>query len=158
MAQEKSSRRIAENRKAYHDYHIEEKMEAGLELQGTEVKSLRQGRVNLSDSYAAVQNGELWLIGMHISPYEQGNRFNHDPLRNRRLLMHKREIMRLNGLVMQQGLTLVPTRLYFKSGRVKVEICLARGKKSFDKRYTEAKKQANREIERRIKDRGRNDA
>lgn len=157
MAQEKSSRRIAENRKAYHDYHILEKMEAGLELQGTEVKSLRQGRVNLSDSYAAVQNGELWLIGMHISLYEQGNRFNHDPLRNRRLLMHKREIMRLNGLVMQQGLTLVPTRLYFSRGRVKVEISLARGKKSFDKRYSEAKKQADRAIERRIKERGRGD-
>ncbi|MDD4141023.1 MAG: SsrA-binding protein SmpB [Eubacteriales bacterium] len=157
MVQQKSSRQIAENRKAYHDYYIEERMEAGLELKGTEVKSLRQGRVNLSDSYAAVRDGELWLVGMHISPYEQGNRFNHDPLRDRRLLMHKREILRLFGLVRQQGLTLVPTKLYFKFGKVKLELGLARGKKSFDKRDSEAKKQADRAIERRLKDRGRDD-
>jgi len=142
---------IVENRKAYHDYYIEERMEAGIELAGTEVKSLRQGRVNLNDCYAAISNGELWLHNMHISPYEQGNRFNKDPLRDRRLLMHKREILRLFGIVRQAGLTLVPTRLYFKNGRVKVEISLARGKKNYDKRDSEAKKQANRDIERRLK-------
>ncbi|NLM78994.1 MAG: SsrA-binding protein SmpB [Ruminococcaceae bacterium] len=155
MAQEKRSNQIAQNRKAYHDYHIDEKMEAGMELVGTEVKSMRQGQVNLSDSYATIRDGELWLVGMHVSPYEQGNRFNHDPLRDRRLLMHKREIMRLYGLIKQQGRTLVPTRLYFSRGRVKVEIGLARGKKSFDKRESEAKKQADRAIERRLKDQGR---
>lgn len=155
MAQEKRSNQIAQNRKAYHDYHIDEKMEAGMELVGTEVKSMRQGQVNLSDSYATIRDGELWLVGMHVSPYEQGNRFNHDPLRDSRLLMHKREIMRLYGLIKQQGRTLVPTRLYFSRGRVKVEIGLARGKKSFDKRESEAKKQADRAIERRLKDQGR---
>ncbi len=155
MAQEKRSNQIAQNRKAYHDYHIDEKMEAGMELVGTEVKSMRQGQVNLSDSYATIRDGELWLVGLHVSPYEQGNRFNHDPLRDRRLLMHKREIMRLYGLIKQQGRTLVPTRLYFSRGRVKVEIGLARGKKSFDKRESEAKKQADRAIERRLKDQGR---
>ncbi len=155
MDNEKGSKLIAENRKAYHDYHIIERMEAGLELSGTEVKSLRQGRVNLNDSYAAVSNGELWLYNLHISPYEQGNRFNKDPLRTRRLLMHKREILRLFGLVRQEGLTLVPTRLYFKRGRVKVEISLAKGKKDYDKRESSAKKEAEREIDRRLKDRGR---
>jgi SsrA-binding protein len=148
---------IVENRKAYHEYHILERMEAGIELTGTEVKSLRQGRVNLGDSYAAVVNGELWLYAMHISPYEQGNRFNQDPLRTRRLLMHKREILRIFGQVRQEGLTLVPTKLYFKNGRVKVEISLAKGKKSFDKREDEARKHASREIDRRLKDRGRHD-
>ncbi|MDD2534827.1 MAG: SsrA-binding protein SmpB [Eubacteriales bacterium] len=146
---------IVENRKAYHEYHILEKFEAGIELSGTEVKSLRQGRVNLGDSYAQIMNGELFLIAMHISPYEQGNRFNKDPLRTRRLLMHKREILRLFGQVRTEGLTLVPTKLYFKHGRVKVEISLAKGKKNYDKREDDAKKQANREIDRRLKDRGR---
>lgn len=155
MTSEKGSKLIAENRKAYHDYHIIERMEAGIELAGTEVKSIRQGRVNLNDSYAAIMAGELWLYSMHISPYEQGNRFNKDPLRTRRLLMHKREIMRLYGLVRQEGLTLIPTRLYFKRGRVKVEISLARGKRNFDKRDAESKKEAQREIDRRLKDRGR---
>ncbi len=155
MAKDENSKLIAENRKAYHEYYIEERMEAGIELAGTEVKSIRQGRVNLNDSYAAISNGELWLYNMHISPYEQGNRFNKDPLRTRKLLMHKREILRLFGIVRQEGLTLVPTRLYFKSGRVKVEISLARGKKNYDKRDSEAKKQASREIEKRLKDRGR---
>lgn len=157
MAREKNSRIIAENRKAYHDYYIEEKMEAGLELKGTEVKSLRQGRANLSDSYATVKDGELWLIGLHISPYERGNRFNHDPLRDRKLLMHKREIQRLYGEIRQEGKTLIPTRLYFSRGRVKVELALARGKKNYDKRQSEAKKQAERAIERRLKDQVRND-
>jgi SsrA-binding protein len=155
VATDKDIKLIAENRKAYHDYYIEERMEAGIELTGTEVKSIRQGRVNLGDSYASITNGELWLYSMHISPYEQGNRFNPDPLRTRRLLMHKREILRLFGIVRQEGLTLIPTRLYFKNGRVKVEVSLARGKKNFDKRDSEAKKQASREIERRLKDHGR---
>lgn len=155
MVLEKANRLIAENRKAYHDYHIEERLEAGIELAGTEVKSIRQRRVNISDSYATVRSGELWLIGMHVSPYEQGNRHNKDPLRERKLLMHKREIMRLFGLIRQQGLTLVPTRIYFKRGKVKVEISLARGKKNFDKRDSEAKKRADREIERKLKDQGR---
>ncbi|MGI6334163.1 MAG: SsrA-binding protein SmpB [Saccharofermentanales bacterium] len=155
MATEKGNKLIAENRKAYHDYYIEERMEAGIELFGTEVKSIRQGKVNLNDSYAAISGGELWLYNMHISPYEQGNRYNHDPMRQRRLLMHKREILRLFGIVRQEGLTLIPTKLYFKRGRVKVEISLARGKKNYDKRESLAKKQADREIERRLKDRSR---
>ena len=144
---------IVENRKAYHDYHILERLEAGIELTGTEVKSLRQGRVNMGDSYAAVVNGELWLYAMHISPYEQGNRFNKDPMRTRRLLMHKNEILRLYGQTRTEGLTLVPTKLYFKHGRVKVEIGLAKGKKNFDKRDDEARKQASREIDRHLKNR-----
>ncbi len=155
MVQQKSSKLIAENRKAYHEYFIEERMEAGLELTGTEVKSIRQGKVNLNDSYAAIEAGELWLHNMHISPYEQGNRYNQDPMRNRRLLMHKREILRLFGIIRQEGMTLIPTRLYFKEGRVKVEISLAKGKKNYDKRDSESKKQAAREIEKRIKERGR---
>ena len=110
MATEKGNKLIAENRKAYHDYHIEERMEAGIELFGTEVKSIRQGKVNLSDSYAAISGGELWLHNMHISPYEQGNRYNHDPMRQRRLLMHKHEILRLFSVVREKGLTLVPTK------------------------------------------------
>ncbi len=147
-----SSAQIARNRKAYHDYFILETLEAGLALTGTEVKSIRQGGVNLRDSYAAVRNGELWLIGLHISPYEQGNRFNHEPMRDRRLLVHKREIHRLGGVVQREGLTLVPTRLYFKRGLVKVEIGVARGKKKHDKRQTEAKRQADLAIRRRLKE------
>lgn len=136
--------RIAENRKARHDYHIEETMEAGIALQGTEVKSLRLGRVNLRDSYARVENGEVFLYGMHISPYEQGNRFNHDPLRVRKLLLHKREIRRLIGKTREEGYTLVPTRLYFKNGKAKVELALAKGKKLYDKREAIAKRDAER--------------
>ncbi|MDD3867939.1 MAG: SsrA-binding protein SmpB [Clostridia bacterium] len=151
MADRKTGSLIAENRKAYHDYFIEERFEAGIELAGTEVKSIRQRQVNLADSYAVIKDGELWLQAMHISPYEQGNRFNRDPMRSRRLLMHKREIMRLHGVTRQKGLTLVPTKLYFKNGRVKVEISLARGKKNYDKRDTEARRQADRAIERRLK-------
>lgn len=157
MAKNSKGGNIARNRKAYHDYHITETMEAGIELVGTEVKSLRQGQVNLRDSYATVQDGELWLIGLHISPYEQGNRFNHDPIRNRRLLMHKRQINRLNGLVMQQGMTLVPTSLYFKNGLVKVEIALARGKRNFDKRASLAERESDRAIQRRLKESSRYD-
>ncbi len=142
---------IHENRKAYHEYFILEKLEAGIELSGTEVKSIRQGRVNLGDSYVAVEAGELWLYGMHVSPYEQGNRFNKDPLRTRRLLAHKQEIIRLHGRVRQDGLTIVPTRLYFHDGKVKVEIALAKGKKSYDKRDTEAKRESDRDIAQRLK-------
>ncbi|HHW72040.1 MAG TPA: SsrA-binding protein SmpB [Firmicutes bacterium] len=135
---------ISENRKARHDYFIEETLEAGIVLQGTEVKSIRLGRVNLKDSYARVENGEVFLFGMHISPYEQGNRFNHDPLRPRKLLLHKRQIRRLLGKTREEGYTLVPTRLYFSQGRCKVELALARGKKLYDKRDSYAKRDAER--------------
>jgi len=148
---------VIENRKAFHDYHIEERFEAGIELTGTEVKSIRRGRANLGDSYAAVDQGELFLYNMHISPYEQGNRFNPDPIRTRRLLMHKHEILRLYGVVRQEGLTLVPTKLYFKRGRVKIEIGLARGKKNYDKRNSEAERQSRRDIDRRLKSSNRQD-
>lgn len=155
MVKDNNTKLIAENRKAYHEYFIEDRMEAGIELAGTEVKSIRLGQINMGDSYAAIMNGELWLYSLHISPYEQGNRFNKDPLRTRRLLMHKREIMKLFGIVRQEGLTLVPTKVYFKNGRVKIEIGLARGKKNYDKRDADSKKQATREIEKRLKDRSR---
>ncbi len=141
-------RLIAQNKKAYHDYRIEETLEAGIALTGTEVKSLRAGRVNLRDSYAAVENGELFLIGVHISPYEQGNIFNHDPLRKRKLLVHARELRRLYGKVRLAGYTLVPTKMYFKNGLAKVELGLAKGKTTYDKRQTLAKKEAEREMER----------
>jgi len=144
---------IAENRKARHDYTIEETFETGIVLTGTEVKSMRGGRVNLKDSYAAVEHGELFLYGMHISPYEQGNIFNVDPLRERKLLMHKKEIMRLLGKTKELGLTLVPLKVYFKRDKIKVELALARGKKLYDKREAEAARAAKREIDRAIKDR-----
>jgi SsrA-binding protein len=146
---------IAQNKKAYHDYHIEETLEAGIVLTGTEVKSLRVGKANMRDSYAAVENGELWLIGVHISPYEQGNIFNHDPLRKRKLLVHANEIRRLYGKVRVAGFTLVPTKLYFKEGRAKVEVALAKGKTTYDKRETLAKKEAQRDMERAFHSRGR---
>jgi SsrA-binding protein len=139
---------IAENRKARHDYFIEETYEAGIALTGTEVKSLRAGKVNLKDCYAQVINGEMFVEQMHISPYEQGNRFNVDPLRPRKLLMHKREILRLYGQVKQEGLTLVPLKLYFSKGKVKAEIALCKGKKLYDKRDAEAAKDAKREMAR----------
>ena len=151
MAIKKGIKIIAENRKAYHDYFIEERFEAGVALSGTEVKSLRAGRVNLKDSYVQVKDGEMWLIGVHISPYDHGNRFNLDPERNRKLLMHKREIIRLNSTVKQDGLTLVPTKCYFKDSKVKFEVGLARGKKDYDKRDVMAKKEAARDIDRAIK-------
>jgi SsrA-binding protein len=135
---------ISENRRARHDYFIEDTMEVGIVLQGTEVKSLRLGKVNLRDSFARVENGEIYLHGMHISPYEQGNRFNHDPTRPRKLLLHKREIRRLIGKTKEDGYTLVPTRLYFLRGKCKVELALAKGKKLYDKRDTEAKRDATR--------------
>jgi len=145
------SKVITENRKARHDYFIEETYEAGIALKGTEVKSLRAGKVNLKDSYAQVENGEMYIFNMHISPYEQGNRFNVDPVRPRKLLLHKSEINRLYGKVKQQGLTLVPLKLYFKRGRVKVELALARGKKLYDKREAMAERDARRDVERAMR-------
>lgn len=139
-----SFKQIADNRKARHDFHIEETFEAGIALQGTEVKSLRLGRVNLRDSFARVEKGEVFLHGLHISPYEQGNRFNHDPLRVRKLLLHKREIRRLIGKTREEGYTLVPLKLYFKNGKCKVELALAKGKKLYDKRDSIAKRDAER--------------
>lgn len=148
MAIKKGTKQIAANRKAYHDYFIDDKYEAGISLVGTEVKSLRAGQVNLKDSYCSIKNGEIFANGIHISPYEKGNIFNRDPRRSRKLLMHKREILKLFSLVSQKGYTLVPLSLYFKDSRVKVEIGLCRGKKLYDKRDAEAEKQANRDSER----------
>lgn len=153
--EKKALRTIAQNKKAFHDYFVEESMEAGIELTGTEVKSLRQGRVNLKDSWCSVVNGELLLNGVHISPYEQGNIFNRDPIRVRRLLMHRREIMRLFGLVKQDGYSLIPLSLYFKGSRVKVQVGLCKGKKNYDKRADMAERAAKRDMERAIKERNR---
>ena len=152
MAENKQSQKtIAENRKARHDYFVIEVYEAGVELFGTEVKSLRRGTVNLKDSYCEVDRGELFALGIHISPYEQGNIFNKDPLRPKKLLMHKKEIMKLAGLVSRDGYTLVPLSLYFKGSRVKLALGLCKGKKLYDKREDIAKKDANRDIERHMK-------
>lgn len=142
---------VTENRKARHDYFIEETYETGIVLKGTEVKSLRAGKANLKDSYAQVENGEMFLFNMHISPYEQGNIFNVDPVRPRKLLLHRSEINRLYGKVKQQGLTLVPLKVYLKRGRMKVELALAKGKKIYDKRDALAEKDARRDIERSLK-------
>ncbi len=139
---------IAQNKKARHDYFIMSKYEAGIALTGTEVKSIREGKVNLKDSYAHLENGELWLIGTHISTYSQGNINNHDPLRKRKLLMHAREIDRLKRNIEEKGLTLVPLSLYFNGGRVKVELGLARGKHQYDKRQDNAERDAKRDIDR----------
>lgn len=155
MAEKLATKTIAQNKKAFHDYFVEESMEVGIELAGTEVKSLRQGRANLKDAWCSVVNGELLLNGMHISPYEQGNIFNKDPLRVRRLLMHKREIMRLFGLVKQDGYSLIPLSLYFKGSMVKVQVGLCKGKKLYDKRQDLAAKAAKRDIERAMKDKNR---
>lgn len=144
---------VAKNSKAYHDYFVEEKLEAGIELFGTEVKSIRQGNINLRDAYCIVKDGELFVHGMHISPYEKGNIFNRDPRRIRRLLMHKREILRLFGRVKQDGYALVPLSVYLNNARVKVEIGLCKGKKQYDKREDEARKDAKREIDRTLKER-----
>ena len=143
---------VAQNKKAYHDYFVDEKYEAGIALFGTEVKSIRQGAVNLKDCYCSLKGGELFVVGMHISPYEKGNIFNREPLRDRKLLMHKREIMKLGGLVAQKGYTLIPLSLYFSGKNVKVELGLCRGKKLYDKRDALAEKQADREMDRRMKD------
>ncbi|MEE0677506.1 MAG: SsrA-binding protein SmpB [[Clostridium] leptum] len=146
---------IAQNKKAFHDYFLEESFEAGIELCGTEVKSIRQGRVNLKDSWCSIVDGEMLVNGMHISPYEQGNIFNKDPMRVRRLLMHKREIMRLFGLVKQDGYSLIPVSLYFKGSRVKVQVGLCKGKKLYDKRSDLAARAAKRDIQRAMKERNR---
>ena len=148
-----SIKTMASNRKAFHDYFILERFEAGISLSGTEVKSIRQGTLNLRDSFCNVKDGEIFVIGMHISPYEKGNIFYRDPDRERRLLMHKREIMRLYGKVKQEGLTIVPLSVYFKGPRVKLEIGLAKGKKLYDKRESQAKRDAAREIDRAMKSR-----
>jgi SsrA-binding protein len=145
---------ISSNRKASHDFHLLERFEAGIALVGTEVKSLRQKAANLQDAYGAVEGDEVFLYNCHIAPYEQGNRFNHESRRKRRLLLHRREIEKLKGRVLEKGLTLIPTRLYFKSGRVKVEIALARGKRLYDKRVAIAKRDADRELERAMRGRG----
>lgn len=146
---------IANNRKARHEYFVEEVFEAGISLTGTEVKSLRLGRANLQDSYAVINNGEVFIHGMHISPYDQGNRFNHDPMRTRKLLLNRYEINKLIGLTQKKGFTLIPLSLYFKRGLVKVELAVCRGKKLYDKRQDIARRDAAREIERRMKDSSR---
>lgn len=148
MPKGKGIKPIAQNRKARHDYFIEDTYECGIELLGTEVKSIRGGKVNLKDAYAKVRNGEVFVVGMHVSPYEQGNIFNKDPFRDRRLLLHKAEIRKLNAVTMQDGLALVPLSLYFKDGRVKVELAVAKGKKLYDKRHTIAERDAKRSAER----------
>ena len=142
---------IAQNKKAYHDYFVLEKLEAGIELFGTEVKSIRQGKINLKDSWCFVKDGEMFVNGMHISPYEQGNIFNRDPLRTKRLLLHKKEIRRFYAQVKQEGLAIVPLSVYFLKGRAKVEIGLCKGKKLYDKREVAAKKDAQRAIERNLR-------
>ena len=155
MARSNGERLIVENRRARHDYHLIERVEAGLVLTGTEVKSLRDGRASLQQAYADVRGGELWLVGAHISVYDQGNLANHDPDRDRKLLLHKKELASLAGKVAQRGLTLVPTKLYFKDGRVKIELALARGKDVRDKRRTVQDRDAKRQIERELKSRRR---
>ncbi len=155
MAERASTKTISQNKKAYHDYFVQESLEAGIELCGTEVKSLRRGRVNLKDAWCAVVQGELFINGMHISPYEQGNIFNKDPLRVRRLLAHKKEIQRLYGLVKQEGYALIPLSLYFKNSKVKVQVGLCKGKKLYDKRQDLAEKAAKRDIARAIKEKNR---
>ncbi len=155
MAEKKkdTQKTIAQNKKAYHDYFVEEKYEAGIALAGTEVKSLRAGNVNLKDSYCSFEGGEIFAVGMHISPYTEGNIFNTDPMRDKKLLMHRREIMKLQGLVQQKGYTIVPLSLYFSGSHVKVELGLCRGKKLYDKRESDAKRSAERDIDRHLKDR-----
>ena len=153
MAGKEPIKIVAKNNKAYHDYFIEEKFEAGIELAGTEVKSIRQGNVNLKDSFCIIKDGQLSVLGMHISPYEKGNIFNKDPRRTRRLLMHKREILRLFGKIKQDGYSLIPLTVYFKNSRVKLELGLAKGKKLYDKRDSAAARDAKREIDRTMKSR-----
>ena len=153
MPKQTGTKQIASNRKAFHDYFVLDRFEAGIELAGTEVKSIRAGNVNLKDAFCTVKNGELFVRGMHVSPYEQGNIFNRDPVRPRRLLMHKREITKLYARVMQEGVALIPLSLYFKDSRVKVELGLCKGKKLYDKRNDDAKREAARDIERTLKER-----
>ncbi len=150
-----NTKTIAQNKKAYHDYFVEETYEAGIELFGTEVKSIRLGQVNLKDSWCDIDNGEMFIKGMHVSPYEKGNIFNRDPMRAKKLLLHKKEILKLFGLVKVQGYTLIPLALYFKGSRVKASIGLCRGKKLYDKRADMAKKAAARDIDRAMKERSK---
>ena len=153
MPKQQGIKQAAANRKAFHDYFVLDRYEAGIELFGTEVKSIRAGTLNLKDAYCTVKNGELFVRGMHISPYEKGNIFNRDPDRARRLLMHKKEILKLNARVMQEGIALIPLSVYFKDSRVKVEVGLCKGKKLYDKRESDAKRQADRDIDRQLKNR-----
>ena len=153
MPKQEGIKQAAANRKAYHDYFVLDRYEAGIELFGTEVKSVRAGTLNLKDAFCTVKNGEIFVRGMHISPYEKGNIFNRDPDRPRRLLMHKREILKLGGKVAQEGLALIPLSVYFRDGRVKVEVGLCKGKKLYDKRDADAKRQADRDIDRHMKNR-----
>ena len=146
---------VATNREAHHNYHIIETHECGIALTGTEVKSIKEGRCNLKDSYGLIRNGEAWLLNAHISPYSHGHRDNHDPTRTRKLLLHRREIDRLAGKAQEKGLTLVPTRMYLKKGRVKIELAVAKGKKLFDKRETERRREADREARAMMKERSR---
>ena len=152
-AKEQTRKTIAQNKKAFHDYFVDERFEAGIALYGTEVKSVRAGAVNLKDAFCKIYNGELFVLGMHISPYEQGNIFNRDPMREKKLLMHKREIMKLLGKVNADGYALIPLSLYFSGSHIKVELGLCRGKKLYDKRESDAKRQAKREMERTFKER-----
>ena len=154
MAEQKKTQKIiAQNKKAWHDYFVDEKYEAGVVLSGTEIKSVRAGKVNLKDSYCSFEDGEIFAVGVHISPYEQGNRYNHAPLRDKKLLMHRKEILKLQGRVQQKGLSVIPLSLYFAGSYVKMEIGLCRGKKLYDNRETEAERQADRTMERHLKDR-----
>ena len=155
VARVKNKNNLAENRKARHDYFVEETIEAGIALVGTEVKSIRAGKCNLKDCYADVRNGEVFIYNMHISPYEQGNIFNVDPLRERRLLLHKEQISRFNGLISREGYTLIPLSLYLKEGKVKVALGLCRGKKNYDKRDSMLEKAHKRDMERALKERNR---
>lgn len=150
--EKRSIKSIAKNKKAWHDYFVDETYEAGIELFGTEVKSIRAGQVNLKDSWCDIKDGEIFVCGMHVSPYEKGNIFNRDPLRRRRLLMHKKEILKLFGLVQQQGVALIPLELYFSDSKVKLAVGLCRGKKLYDKRDDMAKRDAKRDIERSLKE------
>lgn len=151
MAQKETQKLIANNKKAYHDFFIDETYEAGVALHGTEVKSMRMGKCSIKESFIRIEHGEVWVYGMHVSPYEKGNIFNKDPLRVKKLLMHRYEINKLEGKIKEKGYTLVPLQVYFKEGKVKVEIGLARGKKLYDKRESIAKKDVRRENEREFK-------
>lgn len=152
MAKKKDSNVLAQNKKAYHDYHIEETFEAGIVLQGTEIKSVRAGKISIQDAYARIINGEVFLINAHISPYEQGNRYNHDPLRTRKLLLHKKEINKLIGLTKEKGYTLIPLKVYIKNGFAKVLLGLAKGKKKYDKREDIKRRDAERQIARALRE------
>lgn len=153
MPEQPAEKVLTVNRQASHNYHLQDRFEAGVALTGTEVKSAREGRVNLRDGYAEVKDGEVWLLNCHIGPYPQGGMFNHEPLRSRKLLLHKEEIRRLFGKVRERGFTLVPTRMYLKNGRVKVELALAKGKRSYDKREAERRREAEREAQQALRSR-----